>query len=373
MSRDTKPPVILLASANDPEHNLHQLAEEIRNIREALRHAKSAGSSEVVERPNATVDEVLDAFQDPDLNDRIAIFHFAGHANSDALQFLSSTGTPELAHAGGLGQYLLDQRGLQLVFLNGCLTQQQARNLARPESPLVIATSKRVKDEVARDLATRFYAGLASGADVRTSFNEAVHGVETITGGTAREIYVGGAEPEDGEVPWQLYPEAGADAAKAWKLPPAPERPREDMIAFRRSLFLLARPWLVGLVLGFVVLFVQSVSVSAREAYDGKPEVAWAWFLPNILPTLGALFAAIRAEQRTDRPGRMVSRAFFRLTFMISAFYIVVLMATLFALVPIVVYHLPPLEWLMDSSAYLGPLQGLTVGVVGYFYAAEEE
>ena len=361
-------PVLFLTTANDPQDHLHHLPEELRQIRIALRHPKSAGTCEVVERPNATVDDVLDVFQDPDYNDRISIFHFGGHASYDALQFLSARGTPELAHAGGLGAYLLEQRGLELVFLNGCLTQAQAQGLARAEGPLVIATSRRIKDEVARAFAARFYAGLASGVSIQTAYDEAVHAVETVTGGKTREIVTGGDKLEEGETPWKLYPEEGADAAKVWKLPAATRPLGAQSLSFKRSLFLLVRPWLAGVVLGVVVLFVQSVV----GAYDGKPEEAWSWFLPNILPTLSALFAAIVANERGTTPGRAVSRSLFRLAFMVSSFYVLVLIATLFAL-PVVLFHtqLMPLEWLMSSSAYLGPLQGLTAGVLSYFYAAK--
>ena len=136
------------------------------------------------------------------------------------------------------------------------------------------------------------------------------------------------------------------------------------MIPFQRSLFSLAVLWSVGLFLGFTVVYLQSVTNLFGTSYTE----AWQWFLPNILPTLGAVFAAVVAEQRSAETDKEVSRSLFWLAFAVSLFYLLVLLTTL-----VVTYvRLPssstPLDWLLGSSVYIGPLQGLAAGLVGYFY-----
>ncbi|HEY2738748.1 MAG TPA: CHAT domain-containing protein, partial [Thermoanaerobaculia bacterium] len=176
MSRPA-PPVVFLAFANDradKARTLRNLPQEQRQVREALVAAEQAGHCEVVERANATVGEVLDIFQDARYRDRVVVFHFGGHAGSGVLLFESPEGEARLAHAGSFARFLGMQRGLELVFLNGCSTQGQVQDLLASGVPAVIATSENIPDAVATEISSRFYKALASGAPLRTSFTEAV-------------------------------------------------------------------------------------------------------------------------------------------------------------------------------------------------------
>ena len=63
-----RPIVVFFAFANDRvEHAryLRNLPEEQRRVRAAMAMAEKAGLCEIVERANATADEVLDVFQNP--------------------------------------------------------------------------------------------------------------------------------------------------------------------------------------------------------------------------------------------------------------------------------------------------------------------
>ena len=89
MTQDAKP-IIFLATANDresPGGYLRNLSTEVRQVRAALEPSVRAGHCELIERPNATLAEIFDVFQDARYRQRIAIFHFAGHANSYQLLF----------------------------------------------------------------------------------------------------------------------------------------------------------------------------------------------------------------------------------------------------------------------------------------------
>ena len=76
-------PVIFLAFAQDREDKvgyLRNLPTELDGIRKALQKARQADLCEVVERANTTIDNIIDVFQE--YQDRVAIFHYGGHAGS---------------------------------------------------------------------------------------------------------------------------------------------------------------------------------------------------------------------------------------------------------------------------------------------------
>jgi WD40 repeat protein len=247
-------PAILLAFANDRddrERYLRNLPEEVRSVRQALDSGRADGLWDVVTLTNATIDDVLDVFQNPEYRDRIAIFHFGGHAGSYQLLFESASGHPSIADGGGLAAFLGQQRGLQLAFLNGCSTGADARGLLNANLSAVIATSRSIDDQVATGFAKRFYRGLASGAGIQVAFAEAGAAMRTERGGTPRDLHRHDAESADGW-PWELSFRSGAeDAAAQWRLgdaagdplfglPPVPpgdlpERPYRHLQWFTRS------------------------------------------------------------------------------------------------------------------------------------------
>jgi hypothetical protein len=119
----TAAPFLFLAFANDradQAHYLRNLAEEARQVQKTLAAAEQRGHCQLVLRQNATAGDILDLFQDARFRDRIALFHFGGHADGYRLLLETAAGQPVAAHAGGLARFLAQQRGLQLVFLNGC-------------------------------------------------------------------------------------------------------------------------------------------------------------------------------------------------------------------------------------------------------------
>jgi hypothetical protein len=121
-----------------------------------------------------------------------------------------------------LSAFLGQQRGLELVFLNGCATQQQVQGLLEAGVSAVIATSQAVDDMVATNFADRFYQGLANGATIRTSFAEAEGAVQIAKGSLLRDLYIAGAQPAATDRrPWALYPRLGAEDVLDWSLPKA--------------------------------------------------------------------------------------------------------------------------------------------------------
>jgi hypothetical protein len=233
MNSENTKPVIFLAFANEREDKaryLRNLPEEARSIRHALDFASRSGLCEIVERSNATLQDILDVFQDPLYSNRIAIFHYGGHSNGYQLLLESEKGLTTVAHAGGLAAFLGQQTGLQLVFLNGCATQKQAQGLNDAGISMVIATSRDIDDQVAMEFASRFYNGLAggAGANIQRAYNEARASIKAEHGESPRNLYFPGRRAEDlveDRWPWDLYLRPGAESTVQWSLPEAAGNP----------------------------------------------------------------------------------------------------------------------------------------------------
>ena len=226
MSTKSQKPVIFLAFANDRvdrQQYLRNLPEEARRLRDALEAADQAGQCEVVIWQNATLKDILDVFQRAEFQRRIAIFHFAGHANGYQLLLESVEGQPAIAHAEGLAHFLGQQSNLKLVFLNGCSTRPQVEELLAAQIPAVIATSQAIDDKVAMEFAGRLYKAVGSGADLQTAYQQAQAAIEIGWGSNRRELYYltdkNEAAPEGW--PWDLYLNPADEAVAQWQLPVA--------------------------------------------------------------------------------------------------------------------------------------------------------
>ena len=217
-------PILFLAFANDRDeqaHYLRNLAEEARQVQRALAAAEGRGLCELVTRQNATAGDILDVFQDARCRNRVAIFHFGGHANGYQLLLETAAGKTAAANAGGLARFLAQQRGLALVFLNGCSTEGQVSDVLDAGVQAVIATDQAVEDGMATEFAARFYQGLASNTTIGRAFKEAEAAMQVQGGAAFRHL--GAAEEEDDRIPWRLHyrDEAVAD----WSLPQAAADP----------------------------------------------------------------------------------------------------------------------------------------------------
>lgn len=218
-------PVIFLAFANDKVDNaryLRNLPRELDGIRNALLPAVKAGLCEVVERANATIDNILDTFQDQRYRDRIAIFHYGGHADGYQLLLEELDGSHAIAHGGGLVSFFAMQKGLKLVFFNGCSTHQQSLELTQAGIPAVIGTSNAINDDVATLLAIRFYRGIAQGMTLERSWNAAVNNIKIKQHeGNTRGLYRKEAAQKlvDERFPWELLIREGAEIVKEFNLP----------------------------------------------------------------------------------------------------------------------------------------------------------
>ncbi len=223
-------PIIFLAFANDKVDNaryLRNLPIEMSGIRKSLYEAEDAELCEVVERANVTIEDILDIFQDNRYKDRIAVFHYGGHADGYQLLLEQLDGTHSIAHGAGLVSFLGKQKGLKLIFFNGCSTQQQALELVQGGVPIVVGTSQAISDDIATTLSIRFYSGLANGASIERAWAEAIDLVKIQKGSdNVRGLYrkTESKQAED-RFPWEMHVKTGAEVTKEWNLPEAVENP----------------------------------------------------------------------------------------------------------------------------------------------------
>lgn len=230
MTNSDLPPVVFLAFANDHavgERYLRNLDVEADHAHSALSQAEQRGHCEVVIRQNATADDVLDIFQDARYRDRVAIFHFGGHANSFQLLLETSAGKPVASDGEALAAFLAQQRGLQVVFLNGCSTEGHVIDLLNAGVNGVIATERAIDDAVATTFSERFYQGMSSGAAIGAAFAEATAGVRFEISDETRDLGVADDSLREvgDRIPWHLHVRPGAEAVKDWSLPKAVNDP----------------------------------------------------------------------------------------------------------------------------------------------------
>jgi hypothetical protein len=218
-------PVVLLAFANDNDAYLQMIVKERKAIANALQDYDDRRYIKVVKEENTAVDDIFNVCTR--YANRVAIFHYGGHASGTQLQ-LEAGGRAQLANAVGLAQLLGQQQSLQLVFLNGCATEPQVQTLFACGVKAVIATAVPVNDQIATELAEHFYVALGRGATIQSAFQSA-KAVIAATHGTAREINefraIGSITAKEATaanlIPWGLYvnPAVKGDDALKWTLP----------------------------------------------------------------------------------------------------------------------------------------------------------
>jgi Leucine-rich repeat (LRR) protein len=223
-------PIIFLAFANDKVDTaryLRNLPREMDGIRKALQRAVQAELCEVIERANVTVENILDIFQDANYKDRIAIFHYGGHADGYQLLLEQTDGTHAVAQGEGLVFFFSKQKGLKLVFFNGCSTQQQSLELVAAGVPAVIGTSNAINDDIATELSIRFYKAIGNGASIERAWNETIDQVKIQQGvANLRGLY----RKQEKELiadrfPWEIWWREGAEITKNWNLPETVDNP----------------------------------------------------------------------------------------------------------------------------------------------------
>lgn len=234
-------PAILLAFANEREEGqryLRNLPLEMTLLRSALEKAEDRGLCELVILPNTTLDNLIDTFQREKYRNRIAIFHYGGHAGSYELLLEQADGKTQLAHGQGLVPFLAGQKSLQLVFLNGCHSARQAEDLINNGVPAVVGTVGAVDDRIASELASAFYKAMGEGMPLEQAWQEAAYRMKAgegagelsgyyqkqITSESNRDMIFDLSKQAE-QFPWEIHYRPGAEAIRDWNLPDAANDP----------------------------------------------------------------------------------------------------------------------------------------------------
>lgn len=208
-----RPPVIFLAFANDQDAHLPLLEAERKAIKGHLIPLANEQYFQLYDESTTSREDLIRYLSE--FNDRVAIFHYGGHAESDQIMLTDGS-----ANAGGVAQALALQDNLKLVFLNGCSTYEQVKELLAQGIDAVIATSVPVGDSSAMEFADVFYKALATQHSLEEAFRLSAANY-LMEKGENVGIYRGqGLEaPEEDRLPWGLYTADEQTETLSWKLP----------------------------------------------------------------------------------------------------------------------------------------------------------
>ncbi len=206
----TQLPIIILAFANDDRRSLRNLDEEQKELRQIFKQVEKERKCKILVLPAATVQDVVQAFQE--YRNQVAVFHYGGHTDEDEIFFRTIYPQKKPVKADHLAEFFALQDGLQLVFLNSCLSLQQAEKYSSGGVRTVLATNDTIGDFAARNFAKLFYTAIASGSDIQEAYQEAEKSFQL----QFDEVYRGLLFNPSGELfPWKLYP----DSPASWRLP----------------------------------------------------------------------------------------------------------------------------------------------------------
>lgn len=157
---------ILILAANPKNTRSLRLAEELREIKEALQRSLKRKDFEVKQalavRPKDVSRELLDF--------NAQVIHFSGHGEGDNGLFLENE-IGEIAYVSGqaLASLISLFEHVECVVLNACYSAVQAEMIAE-HVPYVIGMSRDIGDKAAIEFARGFYDALAAGKDYLTAY-----------------------------------------------------------------------------------------------------------------------------------------------------------------------------------------------------------
>lgn len=144
---------------------------EVRQVQQALRGAKYRDRIEILLRPAATFQDLLDGLNDV----RPHIVHFSGHAGQEAIQFdcgeVVKTGGEIVDFALLVQALAATDQPPELLVLNAC-DSLEGVSVVLPAVPVIIGMSDAVPDTAAIVFSQQFYAAIASGQSVGAALRQ---------------------------------------------------------------------------------------------------------------------------------------------------------------------------------------------------------
>jgi len=214
--------------------------------------------------PNARLADIVTALNDPDIRDRIVLFHYAGHSHGAGVQLQcdENDAAGETAYMAGFAGLVALVPNVVLMFLNSCVSRDQLLALTQVGIPLVIATNEGIDDEHARLVAERFYGALEQKRNIDEAF-EIAGAAGQAKAGSPRGAYWGNhqkARQADLTWPWELH---GSMHCRQWKLVNLLEAKRRQSES--RHSVVLALGVMCVVLLGIVLLGLNWLQQNLAE------------------------------------------------------------------------------------------------------------
>lgn len=261
---------IFLASAHSNESPLPELVEEIRGIETIIRPLHERALWGLRSNRAANLSDIFDTFVRE--GDQINLFHYAGHANQHELQLEGGGKIQGIAALFGLAQ----GKPLKFVFLNGCASAGMVRDLHLAGIKVVIATTRSIEDQLAREFAICFYQTWSmEGKKLDQSFQTAVAFVNSKQTGENFRLQTNRSEigwlkeekDSQAEIPWGIYynPILGdqeLSQLQNWEINPAPKLPLQVLREVRTNA--------TESLLELVYEFEQNDAEAQQEIATGK-------------------------------------------------------------------------------------------------------
>ncbi|MEL7339808.1 MAG: hypothetical protein AAGM67_04920, partial [Bacteroidota bacterium] len=165
-------PVVLLAGANTYQDRIRKqyVIQEKERIARIFNEKGQAEAEIISEDPSQGV-FLFDLFRKYAFDESVKVLHIIGYARGDYLHF-----------EGGLGEEAYDVRsfirqieklpGLEVVFVNGCATNELLEALLLANIPAVMVTQTPHRDRAASQLSQEFYQTIAEGYSVRDAIEK---------------------------------------------------------------------------------------------------------------------------------------------------------------------------------------------------------
>ena len=158
-------PVAVIVQAQTKQ-KLQFLNEEVDEISHLLK--QSGYEVKVITTPS--VAKLKKVFTNEKYRDRIAIFHYAGHAQNANVVLKGE----KPAYFDGLAGFLEQQKAMRMIFLNGCSSDGYENYIgSNAKNIFFLFSNCDIADFQAKEFAVRFYRFLATGADCGRAFREA--------------------------------------------------------------------------------------------------------------------------------------------------------------------------------------------------------
>lgn len=156
---------ILFLAANPDSTSRLDLEEELRSVENELRAVEYRDSILLTAAHAVRPDDLVRLLRKL----RPAIVHFSGHGAPDGI--ILRNDQAHIAVDGNALARLFRDRGVQMVVLNACFSDEQAKSLAEVVSA-VIGTTAAVGDEAARRFSVAFYRTLGDGHSIADAFRD---------------------------------------------------------------------------------------------------------------------------------------------------------------------------------------------------------